>query len=663
MPASTFELFSTLLHWGVGALLALALLSFLIQFVRPALRVSGALKLARQGIASLKAQGPVLDLDRVAGTAMGGAQLSHCWTEFRDTLHGQKLPDDYGALQVVRWRATALASGFFTEHALVDGPLRTEFYKHLPGMLTGLGIIGTFSGLILGLQGFQVTDDANQVRQSLATLIQSVGGAFIISGVAIVLAMLVTLAEKWFVNRLYTAVEAFCGLIDSLFDAGAGEEYLQRLVEASETSATQALQMKESLVTDLKQVLTELSQQQIAAVTTTSLDLAQSIATSLTDGLKEPLDRISSAVQTVGGNQGDAVNKMLTDVLSGFSAQLENMFGGQLRGMNDMLKQTARTIEIASQRFDALAGRIEQAGSGAADVMAKRMEELMAQMRDRQADSDARMVAFVDKLNQSVSKGQSDAAELTLQMMEELSQTTSDMVKGLQQQAHSAQQDHSTRQSDLAQHAEQLLASQGKQVGGLVVAVDSAAKAMAETVAKLQVATQANVDKMGQGADRLLSASTRLGDNLEAMRAASDGLGDTADGLVTATGSMSTALAATERALADQRTVRDAIAGIVADLRSTIDNAKREAGLTATLIDGLQVASQRLLEAQKTADTYLASVTDVLGLAHGEFANQVQATLRSGNAAFHQELAQAVNYLKGAIQDLGDVLDNLPSRA
>ena len=35
---------------------------------------------------------------------------------------------------------------------MVDAPLRTEFYKHLPGILTGLGIIGTFSGLIIGLQ-------------------------------------------------------------------------------------------------------------------------------------------------------------------------------------------------------------------------------------------------------------------------------------------------------------------------------------------------------------------------------------------------------------------------------------------------------------------------------------------------------------------------------
>ena len=663
MSADTFSLVSGLLHWGVGALLAMAVLFFIAQFVVPGLRVAGQLAKSHQVIAGLKAQGPVLDLDRVAAEAMPGAGLTHCWGEYRDTLHPQKKPDEFGALQVVRWRATALSQGFFTETSLVDGPLRSEFYKHLPGMLTGLGIIGTFSGLILGLQGFQVTDDANQVRQSLATLIQSVGGAFLVSGAAILLAMLVTLFEKSLINRLYTATERLCGLIDSLFDAGAGEEYLQRLVEASETSATQALQMKESLVTDLKQVLTELSQQQIATMTATSQQLGQSIAASLTEGLKEPLERISSAVQTVGSSQGDAVNKMLTDVLSSFAAQMEGMFGGQLRGMNDMLQQTARTIETASQRFDQLAGRMEQAGTGATDAMANRMEELMVQMRDRQAEADGQMAAFVNTMQQTVNKGQSDAAELTLEMMKELSASTGDLVKGLQQQSHTAQQDHAARNADLAQRADKLLTTHGEQVDGLTAAVDEAAKAMREAIDRLQATTQASADKMGQGADRLWLASTKLGDNLDTMRTVTDGLSGSAEKLLASTGTVNTALVATERVLSDQRTVRDALATLVADLRATVENAKREAGFTKELLDGLQVASQRLQEAQRSADTYLEGVTEVLGQAHTEFASQIQATLRSSNTAFHQELSQAVSYLKGAIQDLGDVLDTVPSPA
>jgi hypothetical protein len=178
---------------------------------------------------------------------------------------------------------------------LVDAPLHTEFYKHLPGILTGAGIIGTFSGLILGLQAFGLVDlgNAEQAREGLQALLGTVGIAFIVSGTAIALAMILTTVEKQLINRRYTELERLCGLIDSLFDAGAGEEYLQRLVEAAETSATQTMQMKESLVTDLKQVLTA-----------TSANLGEVITGGLQAGLKDPLQAIGDAVRAVSTNQG-----------------------------------------------------------------------------------------------------------------------------------------------------------------------------------------------------------------------------------------------------------------------------------------------------------------------------------------------------------------------
>lgn len=651
-------------HWLVILLLAIAAVAFTWQFLLPARRVRLQLDRAQAAIQALKTRGAVLDLDEVAKTAMDSPALLHCWTEYRDTLHPQKgdQVDEFGGRAVARWRATSLAQGFFTEAALVDGPLAVEFYKHLPGMLTGLGIIGTFSGLILGLQGFQVTDDANQVRQSLATLIQSVGTAFLVSGTAIAMAMVATWLEKRAISRLYTRLESLCGLIDSLFDAGAGEEYLQRLVEASETSATQALQMKESLVTDLKQVLTELTQQQISTMTATSQQLGQSIVSSLNDGLKEPLQRISDAVETVGGNQGDAVNRMLTDVLSGFSAQMESMFGSQLRGMNEMLQATAQTIETASQRFDALAGQIQQAGTGAAEAMSSRVDEMLTRMAERQAESDAQMAAFIQQVQQSVSKGQSDSAELTLQMMRELSASTGELVQGLRNQAQEAQADHSRRQAEQATRVDQMLSSQGDQVQALAAKVAEAADTMKSVVDEMRSVTSSQVSQMALGAERLQNSSAGLADKMDAMRQVVDGVSKSADALVRSAVTVDATMKSTERVLQDQRTVRDALAGMVNDLKATVEAAKREAGLTKQLVESLGTASQRLADAQHTAETYLEKVSDVLGSAHAEFANNVQATLRSSNGAFHQELSQAVNLLRGAIGDLGDVLDAIPSR-
>lgn len=723
MTPETSALMSSALHWGVGALLAIAVVFFFIQFLLPGWRVGRELRAARLKLEKLKASGPVLDLDRMRDEVMQSEALRHCWDEYRDTLHGQKQANAMGVLEVSRWRATSMANMFFTDQALIEAPLRTEFYKHLPGILTGLGIIGTFSGLIVGLQGFKVSDDAQVVRGSLETLIVSVGGAFMVSGAAIFLAMLVTTVEKAIINRRFTELERLCSLIDSLFDTGAGEEYLQRLVEASETSATQAMQMKESLVTDLKQVLSELTQQQIATMTSTSQQLGQSITASLTEGLTDPLARISHAVQQVGNSQGEAVNKLLTDVLGNFTEQMQSMFGSQMRGMSDMLVQTANTIQGASQRFEQLAGQIQQAGTGAADAMAKRMDEALQQMQARQTEANDQMRLFIDQLKDSVVKGQSESAELTMGMMRELSDSTSALVQGLRDQAHAAQQSHSQqqaainerlngfleqmqasvlksqsdsadatqrmvqqlggsagemvralqeqaqkaqeehahRQSELTAKSSALMEEQSAQIGRLAEAVQQASLSMQNTVERLQTRAQASIDSMGQGAEKLYGASARLGDNLDRMKTNSDGLNDMAEKLAGSALTLGNALNATQQVLGEQRAVRDALASLVTNLRQTIELAKREASMSSGLVDSLQAASQRLTEAQRSTETYLQGVTDVLGEAHGAFAQQVMATLREGNKAFHEELAQATGLLKGAIQELGDVLEQLPS--
>lgn len=725
MTPETSALASSALHWIVGAFLLVAIVFFIVQFLLPGWRVGKELRDARQRLERIKASGPVLDLDRVRDEAMVSEALRHCWDEYRDTLHGQKQANGMGVMEVSRWRATSMANGFFTDQGLIEAPLRTEFYKHLPGILTGLGIIGTFSGLIVGLQGFKVSDDAGVVRSSLETLIVSVGGAFMVSGIAIALAMAVTTIEKAIINSRYTELERLCSLIDSLFDTGAGEEYLQRLVEASETSATQAMQMKESLVTDLKQVLSELTQQQIATMTATSQQLGQSISTSLTEGLADPLTRISHAVQQVGNSQGEAVNKLLTDVLGNFTEQMQSMFGSQMRGMSDMLVQTANTIQAASQQFEQLAGQIQQAGSGAADAMAQRMDQALQQMQARQTEANDQMRLFIDQLKDSVARGQSESAELTMGMMRELSDSTNALVQGLRDQAHTAQQEHSSQQAatterlhsfleqmqaaasrnrsesaeatqrlmgqlgdsasgmvralqEQAQKAQEehtsrqfeltaksgaLMEEQSTQIARLTEAVQRASASMQQTVEQLQTRAQASIDSMGQGAEKLYGASARLGDNLDRMKTNSDGLNDMADKLSGSAATLGTALGATQQVLSDQRSVRDALASLVSDLRETIELAKREASMSSSLVDSLQAASQRLTEAQRTTETYLQGVTDVLGEAHGAFAQQMMATMREGNKAFHEELAHATGLLKGAIQDLGDVLDNLPSAA
>lgn len=277
----------------VALFLAVSVLLFLALFLFPGLRQVLQLRRVITGLQDLEgkqsiALEPVFQGDKV---------LEHLWKEFKETLHQQKeLNPSSGQFEVIAERSTIPAEAFFCTETLVDNVLRTEFFKHLPGILTGLGIIGTFLGLIHGLQAFEVSESAAIARQSLNALLQGVHQAFLVSAAAISLAMLVTFIEKWVITALYKRVETICQLLDGRFQAGAGEEYLSRLVQASEASAKEAKQLKQSLVGDLKQILEDLTERQIAANTMSSTQVADRIVAGVNESLKEPLTNISEAV-------------------------------------------------------------------------------------------------------------------------------------------------------------------------------------------------------------------------------------------------------------------------------------------------------------------------------------------------------------------------------
>ena len=644
----------------VASVLVWLAASFIYKFVLPAKRLGLELDESISKLEAIrKANGGLhfVDLERVASEAMVNERLAHAWSEFTETLHPQTSVNEMGQEEVSRWRATALAESFFTEQALVETPLKTEFYKHVPGILTGIGIIGTFSGLILGLVDFKVSSNADEVRSSLALLISSVGHAFIVSASAIALAMVFTWIEKSLVTGRYRQVEKLCSLLDSMFDAGAGEEYLSRLVQASETNATQAAQIKDALVADLKEILAELTRQQVEAMAHNHQQLSNTMVQTFTEGLKEPMERISNAVEKVGVNQGEAVNRLLTDVLSNFAAQMQDMFGGQLRGMNEVLHQTSQAIQEAAGKFDQLAGGLQDAGKGAVDEMAKRLDEALVGLEQRQKEMNATMSGFIEAIRNQVSDSQQETADKLTAMLGELGTQTSGLISTLQKQGNQASEAHSRQQAQLAQQSQTTLDQLAGSVSSLTDSVRAATEGMESTVGRLAQTTREHVDRMNAGADSLQTAANTLAQNMNAMGAVVEKVSGTNDKLNLTAQSLNAATQATMQVINDYRATREVFATMVSDLKSTVENARRDASMTSELVNRLQSASDKLAAAQADIGDYLEGVSEVLAQAHEAFAKNVESTLRKGNAQFHMELAEATNLLKGAIQDLGDTLD------
>lgn len=614
--------------WIVAALLLAITAGFVIRFVWPALRLRREFAAVIAALQKLRAEptGIFLLREHITSSVMAETTFVHVWTEYAQTLHAQKAE----GRDETRWRATALAETFFTDQALVDTPLKTEYYKHLPGIMTGLGIIGTFAGLINGLTNFDVSIDPALAQAQLRTLINAVGHAFVVSAIAITLAMIFTWVEKSMVTACYRLTEHIRQEIDSLFDTGADVEYLERLVAAAETSAQDVLQLKDTLAQQIARALAEQTQLQIAASDRHSARIAADLARLLAGSLSQPIADIASAVNVVGARQDETVTRLISDVLDGFSGQMENMFAGQMRDLHEVLRNTNGAMREMVEQFAVMASRMDAAGEDAVDAMSARIEASFTLSDERQLAMQRQASLHAEQMLALIGRAQADSGEMQQQL-----------------------------QSRLGSAVEATVGGMSGQMEKLVALSVATSVRLEETVESLARSTGEHIRHMNQGAQQLGTAAASFATAGAQVAATLGQSARAAEDIRLAADSMRDSAEAARHMLGDYGQTHDAFARLVHDLKSTVDRARREASLSAELSDRLESAAARLSHAQQQADNYLHGVSQVLEHAHQAFADSVERTLREANRQFQSELSQAVGLLSGAIVDLGNTVEAL----
>ncbi|MBF0214520.1 MAG: hypothetical protein HQM00_13330, partial [Magnetococcales bacterium] len=151
------------------------------------------------------------------------ARFSRLWREFAVSLRAEAWVDPITGVTRNRLISAIPPELVFNQQSLVDVPMRVEFFRHLPGILTGAGIVSTFAGILMGLTQFDPSVGADRVTHELQNLFMGVSTAFSASFFAIVTAMLVTVLEKMLLHWRYAQVLAFQGEMGRQFGMGTSD--------------------------------------------------------------------------------------------------------------------------------------------------------------------------------------------------------------------------------------------------------------------------------------------------------------------------------------------------------------------------------------------------------------------------------------------------------
>jgi hypothetical protein len=651
---------------ATSALLIVATVVFIGWFVRPAVQLRDVLKSVLSDLQRIKSATPHELLTSLGTTFAKDPKLKHLWSEFAETLHKQEEATN-GITRVYAVRSTQPSETYFNSQFVVDGCVRLEFFRHLPGILTGIGIIGTFSGLIGGLQEFKNglgSDKEAAARMAIAisSLLQEVSTAFYVSATAIGLAMAATATEKLLIASLYKLIEEIAQNIDERFAAGAGEEYLARLVSASEDSASQAKILKDSLVNDLKEVLREVAERQISASNQGNTDLGNRIVSSISEGLSDPLATISNSVRVAAGDQSATAARLMQDAMAGFSAQLSDLFGGQFKGIAALNNNAAESMTSVAQTLNRLVAGIEDAATRSTDTMSAQIAAALVRMDEHQRASNEQTAAFIEQLRKLVAQSQTETSEKLQETISALGIRVSEMLGDLNQRNRETIEQNRKREEATNGQFKETVSSMQDSVEVAAKEMAESSRSMQSAVAELTRVTTSALDRMMQGANTLHGASTEFAGAGARVSSAIAQVNEIASKFSAISGAMTAGADAMQSTIADYKQQRYAINSVLEEIRVLMDNAKRDIALNSDIITRMESSAVKLSEAQSQVSEYMGGVGAVLIEAQDKFADATVKTLDRVNQDFHKQMATAVKLLSSSINEFEATLASVGAK-
>ncbi len=687
---------------------------FITRYLSKSLVIVGRLKKLTVKLVELKdltVSEQLEQLERI----FNAHKLEHAWKEYSETLHKQYQTKD-GEKELQQIRSTATSAVFFTQQYAVDTPMGTEFYKHLPGILTGVGIIGTFFGLMIGLHHFDPSTP-EQVASSVDALLKDVLYAFLGSFVAIFVSIVVTILEKYSLAVSYKQLEKLTEVLDSLFDSGVGEEYLAELVKASNESATQARQLKDSLVTDLKDMLQNLVDSQVreniklaetlsATYQQSGQMMADQVSGAIQNSLQSPLEAIAGAVQTVSGDQSGQVQTLLQDVLTAFMSKLDSTFGQQFNGLHEMMGKSVMAMESMQTSFGSLiqdmrmasedtqqnssamvsqllkdmqsgqnamqAGmndllsklhesisKIGEQGEDAGQRMATQLEKMFAENEVKQRLMAESLDAFVDSMKTSVGVGQQEMMEKIASTVDVLGQQLDSVFKQMETGQQQLDQAARTSQAELHQGTRELVNGLDEQVKLLLNVVSSQQTSTQSSIEALGRQTEVNLKEMQSGAEKMKDAADRFVVAGHSVSGAAESAGNMLGEMQGLNREIVVATNELASIVADYRNNRETVGKSVSILEGLISNTQVEMSHRTQFLNDIKQHSERLQTYNREVREYLEHISNVLGKGFNEFTDSVDKSLRKTLGSLDIELDKAVTSLAGGVENVRESIEDL----
>lgn len=224
------------------------------------------------------------------------------------------------------------------------------------GTLVGLGLLGTFLGLTLGIKGFD-SSNTERINESIQGLLAGMGTAFLTSLLGMTFSILFTVADKALRHRLYKDVKELTDKLDS-------EYYIDDLVLANINQQNIVNQLYKALKNDLQQQ---------------TLEIANKLTYTNTEGQNVTIGNAIREILTENTKQSKALMTFSTDLAMELNQGFDETLSRQMQQkIVPLMESVDATTKAVVEHIDKMADTVS---SPATDMMQSVVDELKQSMQ------------------------------------------------------------------------------------------------------------------------------------------------------------------------------------------------------------------------------------------------------------------------------------------
>lgn len=327
------------------------------------------------------------------------------------------------------------------------------------GLMVGLGLLGTFLGLTIGVMDFD-SSSTDAIQTSINGLLNGMGTAFATSLVGMACSLFFIFFEKICVNRLQKNINSVCEILDNTYYITQPEKYAL-LYQRQNTEMVNLFSSKDDRGNVLRpgnvlrEILAECQKQcnylsglseevifnQANKAMQESLKPLVEQVNKVSKELGDKLDSFAESVKSPGDDMVNSVVKDLKDAINEMTKELTSTLNGSMTGKITGLESAVQSLASFPQQIEAMTskmtenfGNIEQLVNRLASSTASTNDDIINSVKEQISSATTNMnnltnnlQATMDKIDKQYSNSTSDATSKLNEVIVSIQNTVKDM--------------------------------------------------------------------------------------------------------------------------------------------------------------------------------------------------------------------------------------------